>query len=146
PPGGCVAGGAGTAQAGPPWGPESPNFNLEVILRGGADGGFGHVTFRQPNDDVLIIQLETWVRDLKPLTSYLLQRATDVTLDGVCTGTNWLTLGKGSVPQALTTEVQGTGREDRFRHARPCSPASAPCPSARRSTSTSASWSRRRRR
>ena len=31
------------------WGPETPHFNLEVILRND-DGGFGHVEFRQPND------------------------------------------------------------------------------------------------
>src|SRR5438067_9778789 len=31
-----------------PWGPETPNFNLEVVLRG---DGFGLVKFRQPNED-----------------------------------------------------------------------------------------------
>src|SRR5262245_35167143 len=34
------------------WGPETPHFNLQVILRG---EGFGLVKFRQPNDDALII-------------------------------------------------------------------------------------------
>ena len=29
------------------WGPETPNFNNEIILRG---DGFGLVKFRQPND------------------------------------------------------------------------------------------------
>jgi len=107
-------GGQGTAQVGSPWGPETPNFNLEVILRGD-EGGFGHVKFRQPNDDRLIIHLDTWVRDLKPLTSYVLQRAVDTTLDGVCAGTNWLTLGKGLTPQAITTDDNGTGSEELFR-------------------------------
>lgn len=102
------------AEAGPTWGPETPYFNLEVILRG-ENGGFGHVRFRQPNDDVLIIHLDTWLRDLRPLTSYVLQRATDPTLDGVCTGTNWLTLGKGATPQAITTDEHGTGAEELFR-------------------------------
>jgi hypothetical protein len=97
------------------WGPETPNFNLEVILRGD-DGGFGNVKFRQPNDAELVVHLDTWVRDLRPLTSYVLQRATDSTIDGVCTGTNWLTLGKGSTPQAITTDERGTGREDLFRN------------------------------
>lgn len=60
------------ANSGASWGPETPNFNLQVILRG---EGFGLVTFRQPNDDALIIHLDTWVRDLAPNTSYLLQRA-----------------------------------------------------------------------
>lgn len=94
------------------WGPETPPFNNEIILRG---DGFGHVKFRQPNDDAFIINLDTWVRDLEPNTAYVLQRATDRTVDGVCTGTNWLTLGKGSVPQAITTDDRGTGRESLFR-------------------------------
>ena len=51
------------------WGPETPPFNLEVILRG-ESGGFGLVKFRQPNDGQAIIYLDTWVRDLAPNTSY----------------------------------------------------------------------------
>ncbi|MGI8917243.1 MAG: hypothetical protein ACR2H6_01485, partial [Pyrinomonadaceae bacterium] len=57
---------AAVAQSGPPWGPETPSFNLEVILRG---EGFGHVKFRQPNDDARIIYLDVWLRDLAPNTS-----------------------------------------------------------------------------
>jgi hypothetical protein len=105
----AIAGGSAAKQS---WGPETPNFNLEVILRG---DGFGHVKFRQPNDDALIIHLDTWVRDLAPDTSYLLQRAVDVNVDDACTGTGWLTLGKGLQPQAITTDARGTGREDLFR-------------------------------
>jgi hypothetical protein len=104
------------AKAEPPWGPETPPFNLEVILRdvtGG--GGSGHVKFRQPNDESKIVFLDTWVRDLAPNRSYILQRAVDTILDGNCTGTAWLTLGKGLVPQAITTDDRGTGREDLFR-------------------------------
>jgi hypothetical protein len=95
------------------WGPETPHFNLEVILRG---DGFGHVTFRQPNDDQAIVYLDTWVRDLAPNTSYLLQRAVDTTVDGDCTSTGWLTLGKGAVAQSILTDDTGTGREDLFRN------------------------------
>ncbi len=95
-----------------PWGPEAPRFNLEVILRG---DGFGLVKFRQPNDDALVIQLDTWVRNLAPNTSYLLQRAVDVNVDDSCTGTNWLTLGKGTQSQSITTDARGTGREELFR-------------------------------
>jgi len=94
------------------WGPETPNFNLEVILRG---QGFGLVKFRQPKDGDLIIYLDTWVRDLAPNTSYLLQRAVDTNVDGVCTSTGWLTLGKGMTPQAIVTDQNGTGRADLFR-------------------------------
>jgi hypothetical protein len=102
------------SQSSGPWGPETPEFNLEVILRG-PDGGFGLVKFRQPNDDLLVVHLDTWVRDLKPNTSYLLQRAVDTNLDGDCTGTAWLTLGKGTNPQAIVTDDLGTGREELFR-------------------------------
>lgn len=105
------------ANAEPPWGPETPPFNLEVILWDVSGGqGFGHVKFRQPNDDSKIVFLDTWVRDLAPNHSYLLQRAVDTVLDGNCTGTAWLTLGKGVVPQPITTDDRGTGREDLFRN------------------------------
>jgi hypothetical protein len=91
----------------------TPNFNLEVVLRG---EGFGLVRFRQPiNDDAQIVYLDVWLRDLAPNTSYLLQRAVDTNVDGVCTGSAWLTLGKGTQPQAITTDATGTGREELFR-------------------------------
>ena len=55
------------AKAGPPWGPETPPFNLEVILRDvTGSSGFGPVTFRQPTDTGKIVYLDTWVRDLAP--------------------------------------------------------------------------------
>jgi hypothetical protein len=94
------------------WGPETPNFNLEVVLRG---DGFGLVRFRQPNDDALTIYLTTWVRGLEPNTAYVLQRAADTNLDGICSSTSWLTLGKGLVPQSITTDDRGTGQESLFR-------------------------------
>src|SRR5438874_8209406 len=51
------------AEAEPPWGPETPPFNIEVILRDITGGsGFGHVRFRQPNDTAKIVYLETWVQ------------------------------------------------------------------------------------
>jgi hypothetical protein len=95
------------------WGPETPHFNLQVVLRG---DGFGLVKFRQPNDDEAIVYLDTWVRDLAPNTSYQLQRAVDTTIDGNCTSSSWLTLGKGAVAQAIVTDENGTGREDLFRN------------------------------
>jgi len=94
------------------WGPENPQFNLQVVLRG---QGFGLVKFRQPNDDELVIHLDTWVRDLSPNTSYQLQRAVDTNVDGNCTSTGWLTLGKGTTPQDIVTDGNGTDREDLFR-------------------------------
>jgi hypothetical protein len=98
--------------SGPPWGPETPSFNLEVVLQG---EGFGLVKFRQPNDDAFIIHLDIWLRDLAPNTSYLLQRAVDTNVDDNCTSTAWLTLGKGLQPQSITTDETGTGREELFR-------------------------------
>jgi len=112
-----VVGAAAGAQAatGPPWGPVTPDLNLQVVLQavaGGPDNGFGLVAFRQPiNDGQKIVYLETWVRDLTPNSSYKLQRAVDANLDGACTGTNWLTLGQGSTPQTINTDNQGPGRQ-----------------------------------
>ena len=97
----------------------APNANLEVILRpvaGAPDGGFGLVKFRQPKDADKIVYLDVWVRDLAANRSYNLQRATDTTVNDECTGTNWLTLGQGTVPQAITTDERGTGRADLFRN------------------------------
>ena len=90
-----------------------PPFNLEAILRG---DGFGLVKFRQQKDSTQnIIDLDVWVRDLLPNTSYSLQRAVDTTLDGICTGTNWLTLGQGLTPQSIDTDAAGTGRAALWR-------------------------------
>jgi len=100
-------------QSGSPWGPETPNFNLEVVLSG---EGFGLVKFRQPNDEDFIIHLDVWLRDLAPNTSYLLQRAVDPIVDDDCTSTAWLTLGKGAVAQSITTDQDGTGRASLFRN------------------------------
>jgi hypothetical protein len=100
-------------QTSPPWGPETPNFNLEIVLRG---DGFGLVKFRQPNDGNRIVYLDVWVRDLAPNAAYQLQRAVDTVIDDNCTSSAWLTLGKGTTPQAIVTDSQGTGREDLFRN------------------------------
>jgi len=94
----------------------NPTFNLEVILRG-EGGRFGHVKFRQDVDPSKIINLDTWVRDLEPNHQYLLQRAVDPinVVDGNCTSTSWLTLGKGLTPQSILTDDSGTGREELWR-------------------------------
>ena len=101
------------ARAAASWGPETPNFNLEVILRG---DGFGHVKFRQPNDADAIVYLDTWVRGLAANTEYSLQRAVDAVVDDDCTSTAWLTLGKGLQPQSILTDGRGTGRAELFRN------------------------------
>ena len=102
---------AGSSQS--PAAAEQPPFNLEATLRG---DGFGLVRFRQEQDSTHnIVNLDVWVRDLLANTSYSLQRATDATLDRVCTGTNWLTLGEGSTPHPVVTDDTGTARAALWR-------------------------------
>jgi hypothetical protein len=96
--------------------PATPPFNLEAVLRDVNGGpGFGLVKFRQPDDDDLIVYLDTWVRKLSPNTAYLLQRAVDTQVDGNCTSTAWLTLGKGLTPEQIVTGDRGTARAELFR-------------------------------
>jgi hypothetical protein len=103
---------AATAVAAPvsgeSWGPATPDFNVEATLlpaQGAPANGFGLVRFRQPKDAEVIAYLDVWVRDIEPGT-YLVQRAVDLNVDDVCTGTNWAmpTLGQ------ITADVSGTGR------------------------------------
>jgi hypothetical protein len=107
-----------------------PNYNLNVILRGvnqdevrgedrsddhGEGRSLGHIKFRQDEDTPKIITLDVSVRGLEPNHSYKLQRAVDTNLDGNCTGTAWLTLGKGLTPQSILTDNKGKGQEDLWR-------------------------------
>jgi hypothetical protein len=108
------------------WGPETPHFNLEAILRptaAGPDQGFGHVKFRQPNDNARIIYLDTWVRDLVA-GDYLLQRQVDTDPDGDCSDaaslSPWVTLG------GVSTDDRGSGRAALSRDLDPPGPAPGP--------------------
>ncbi len=96
--------------------PTSPPFNLDVILHGEGDA-FGFIKFRQDKDPEKVITLDTWVRGLQPNHEYLLQRAVDAVneVDGNCTSTTWLTLGKGLIPQAILTDAKGTGKVELWR-------------------------------
>lgn len=91
------------------------DFNLDVPLRGGKS--FGYIKFRQDPDPAKIIDLGIKVRNLAPNHQYLLQRAVDDinVVDGNCTSTSWLTLGKGLTPQAIMTNARGEGEEDLWR-------------------------------
>lgn len=89
-------------------------YNLEVVLRGTRNQN-GHIHFRQDEATPHIVTLGTTVHNLAPFHEYLLQRAVDVNLDGNCTGTNWLTLGKGLVPQSIYTNNKGDGSEELWR-------------------------------
>ncbi len=127
----AVAFGARSDQA---WGPETPPFTLEVILRDAAGGtGFGHVRFRQPHGDARVIYLDTWVRDLLPNHAYLLQRQVDLTADGDCADSSlssWLALGEGFAlpPTPITTDDRGTGRAALFRDLDPPGALTGPPP------------------
>jgi hypothetical protein len=91
---------------------EDQGRNLDVVLRpttAGPPDGLGKIRFRQPEDAQKMIFLETWVR-LLPDRSYRLQRAVDTTLDGVCAGTNWMTLARADGSEAIETNDKGTGR------------------------------------
>ncbi len=93
--------------------PPDQDFNLDVTLRGGKS--FGYIKFRQDPDPAKIVDFGVKVRNLAPNHQYLLQRAVDDINDGNCTGTSWLTLGKGLTPQAILTNARGEGEEDLWR-------------------------------
>ena len=92
--------------------------NFVALLRpvsGGSAHAFGVVLFRQPHDAENVVLLDVLTLGLAPNHSYFLQRATDTTVDDTCTGTNWLTLGRGPDPQAIETNERGFGRAHLFR-------------------------------
>lgn len=93
------------AQAGAAMSP----YNLNVLLRG-KGWSLGFVKFRQHPDTARIINLDTWLFNLKPNRAYLLQRAVNLITDPTeCSSTAWLTLGKGLEPQAIHTNCRGYG-------------------------------------
>ena len=92
--------------------------NFVALLRpvsGETAHAFGVVLFRQPHDAEKFVFLDVLTLGLAPNHSYSLQRATDTTVDDTCTGTNWLTLGRGPDPQAIETNRLGFGRAHLFR-------------------------------
>jgi hypothetical protein len=104
------------AQANPGDGdPDGARANLVIHLGSAADDGFGRVIFSQPKDEDKIVYLKVRLHGLAPGHGYYLQRATDTTVDGDCTGTNWLTLGQGPEPQELVTDEKGKADAELFR-------------------------------
>jgi hypothetical protein len=101
---------------------ESP-YDLDVVLRsqnnksGHGNNPAGFIKFRQDPDQDKIINLDIWVQNLEPNHEYLLQRAVDAIdiVDGNCTSTSWLTLGKGLVAQSIQTDKNGKGSESLWR-------------------------------
>lgn len=95
---------------------KSPSFDLNVKLNGNHNSR-GLLKFRQDPDPDKIIELDIKVHHLLPNHEYLLQRAVDAinTVDGNCTSTSWLTLGKGLTPQSILTDDKGKGEEELWR-------------------------------
>lgn len=101
---------------------ESP-YDLDVILHseiyksGHGNNPSGFIKFRQNPDPDKIIKLDIWVQNLEPNHEYLLQRAVDAIniVDGNCTSSSWLTLGKGLASQSIQTDKQGKGNEFLWR-------------------------------
>lgn len=90
-------------------GADMPPYNLNVIMQNDSRG-FGFIKFRQNPDTARIINLDTWVFNLKPNHAYLLQRAVDpFTNTTTCSSTAWLTLGLGLTPKAIHTDRFGFG-------------------------------------
>jgi hypothetical protein len=98
------------------YGPSDAPYNLNVLLKSAShNGGLGLLAFRQRADEPFIAHLNILVIHLAANSSYRLQRAADP-FDGQCTSESWLTLGKGSVPQDITTNGFGIGYEELFRN------------------------------
>jgi len=87
-------------------------YNLNVVLRGTGTQS-GYLKFRQDPATPKIITLEIKVENLIANHEYLLRRAVDAVnvVDGNCTSTTWLTLGRGLTPQTILTNSSGTGNE-----------------------------------
>ena len=91
-------------------------YDLDVALYNkGPQHGF--IKFRQDPDPAKIITLDIWVQHLAPNHEYLLQRAVDPIneVDGNCTSTTWLTLGKGLAAETILTDSQGRGEANLWR-------------------------------
>lgn len=96
-------------------GPSDAPYNLNVLLTSASHhGGLGLLAFRQRVDEPFIVHLNVLVIHLAASSNYRLQRAADP-FDGQCTSESWLTLGKGLVPQDITTNGFGIGYEELFR-------------------------------
>jgi len=93
---------------------DTVNYNLDVVLLGSGKS-FGYIKFRQHKNETQMIYLDTWVLGLEANGRYQLQRAVDTVLDGNCTSTAWVTLGKGLVPESIVTNNWGSGVAELFR-------------------------------
>jgi hypothetical protein len=94
-------------------------YNFDATLFGGGEKGVfksGLIKFRQNPDTARIATLDTYVINLEPDHSYLLQRAVNPIADTTgCSSTTWLTLGLGPQPHAIHTNSVGAGHAELWR-------------------------------
>jgi len=94
-------------------------YNFDATLFGGGEKGVfksGLIKFRQNADTARIVDLDTYVINLEPNHSYLLQRAVNPIADTTgCSSTAWLTLGLGLQPQAIHTNSAGEAHIELWR-------------------------------
>ena len=97
--------------------PLNPLYDLDVPLHSeGKNAGVGFIKFRQNPDAARVITLDTWVKNLLPNHSYLLQRAVNPIADITgCSSNSWLTLGEGLQPKSIITNSHGEGSAKLWR-------------------------------
>ena len=97
--------------------PLNPLYDLDVRLQGiSKNGGSGFIKYRQNPDTARVISLDTWVTNLLPNHSYLLQQAVNPIADITgCSSTAWLTLGEGLQPKSIVTNGHGEGNAKLWR-------------------------------
>lgn len=103
----------------------NPNYDLNVTLRGTSipsegeddEAPVGHLKFRQDPNPEKIIDLDVKLHNMVPNHEYFFQRAVDPinAVDGICSSTTWLTLGKGLTAQSIFTDNEGNGKEELWR-------------------------------
>ncbi|MEO6684110.1 MAG: hypothetical protein ABIN48_14905 [Ginsengibacter sp.] len=94
--------------------PFNPLYDLNVSLKSiGKDAGVGFIKFRQDPDTARVITLDTWVKNLRPNHSYLLQRAVNPIADVIgCSSTAWLTLGEGLQSKSILTNARSMATQN----------------------------------
>ncbi|MEO6315174.1 MAG: hypothetical protein ABIU63_08010 [Chitinophagaceae bacterium] len=96
--------------------PLNPLYDLDVQLRSNGKNTGGFIEFRQNPDTARVITLNTWVKNLLPNHSYLLQRAVNPIADVTgCSSNAWLTLGEGLQPKSIVTNAHGDGNVKLWR-------------------------------
>jgi len=95
----------------------NPLYDLDVKLKCEGKDDAGFIEFRQNPDTARIITLDTWVTNMLPNHSYLLQRAVNPIADITgCSSNAWLTLGEGLQSKSIVTDAHGNGNAKLWRN------------------------------